>query len=74
MGYVLDSLKGSGKTTEEITTLIDLWIFSAQDRRILKYVFVHGLTYEETAEKVNLSADTVKRRAKKGAQQLLLHI
>lgn len=73
MGHILDSVKRSGLSTDEVGTLIDKWVFSARNRRILKLKLLHGLTYAELMEKTALSEDELKRIVKREVAALKLH-
>jgi hypothetical protein len=46
--------------------LIDEWIFSERDRKILKRRFVDGICYEPLAEEFDLSVTQVKNIIYKG--------
>ena len=43
-----------GKSRSEWENLIDEWVFSERDRRILKLRLLDGLTYERLAEAVDM--------------------
>lgn len=49
-----------GKSRSEWEALIDEWVFSERDRRILKLRLLDGLTYERLAEAVDMSVRQVK--------------
>lgn len=53
--------------------LIDEWIFSAKDRRLLKSRILDSLTYEQLAEEYELSTRQVARKVKKLKGQLYKH-
>lgn len=53
--------------------LIDEWIFSAKDRRLLKSRILDSLTYEQLAEEYELSTRQVARKVKKLKEQLYKH-
>ena len=42
-------------SVSELSNLIDEWIFSERDRKILKRRLIDGLTYERIAEEFDLS-------------------
>ena len=44
----------------EISALIDEWIFSERDRKILKRRLLDGICYEPLAEEFNLSVTQIK--------------
>lgn len=46
--------------------LIDEWVFSERDRKILKRRFVDGICYEPLAEEFDLSVTQVKNIIYKG--------
>ena len=45
----------------ELTHLIDEWIYSERDRKILKRRLLDGLTYESLAEEFDLSPRYILR-------------
>ncbi|MDE6679353.1 MAG: hypothetical protein K2K02_09975 [Ruminococcus sp.] len=47
-------------SNSEISHLIDEWIHSERDRKILKRRFVDGINYERIAEEFSLSDRQVK--------------
>lgn len=73
MGHILNSVTTSGLSTDEIDSLIDKWVFSSRNRKILKLKLIYGLTYKEIADKVNLTEDSIKDIVRKGVCQLTLH-
>lgn len=44
----------------EMSALIDEWIFSERDRKILKRRLLDGICYEPLAEEFNLSVTQIK--------------
>lgn len=54
--------------------LIDEWIFSERDRRILKRRLLDGLTFAELSEEFYLSERQVKRIVARCAESLSRHI
>lgn len=57
----------------EITNLINEYIHSDRDRKILRDRFVNGLTFNELEEKYHLSTSQTKRIVKK-ADTILVHL
>lgn len=47
-------------STTQLSTLIDEWIFSERNRRILKRRLIDGICYEPLAEEFDLSVRRVK--------------
>lgn len=45
----------------ELSTLIDEWVFSERNRRILKRRLLDGICYEPLAEEFDLSVRQVKK-------------
>jgi len=58
----------------QLSALIDEWIFSERDRKILKRRFLDGICYEPLAEEFNLSTRQVKKIVAKGQAVLELHL
>lgn len=54
--------------------LIDEWIFSERDRKILKRRLLDGIIYEQLAEEFDLSVPQVKRIVYKTEDRLYRHI
>ncbi len=57
-----------------IEGLIDEWIFSERDRKILKRRLLDGITYEKLAEEFDLSVRQVKNIVYKCEQKLYKNI
>ena len=53
-------------TNSEISLLIDEYVHSERDRKILKRRLIDGLTYEGLAEEFDLSVTQIKRIVYKG--------
>ena len=56
-------------SVSELSNLIDEWIFSERDRKILKRRLIDGLTYERIAEEFDLSPRYVSTIIYKGIQK-----
>lgn len=54
----------------EVERLIDEWIFSERDRRILKRRLLDGICYEPLAEEFGLSVRQVKNIVYKGEERI----
>lgn len=54
--------------------LIDEWIFSERDRKILKRRLLDGITYERLAEEFDMSARQIKNITYKQQEKLFLHV
>lgn len=54
--------------------LIDQWIFSSRDRQILKDRLLDGMTFEQLAEKHNLSVQRVKEIVYKCQERIFKHL
>lgn len=60
-------------SNSEITHIIDEWIHSERDRKILKRRLIDGITYEKIAEEFDLSVRHVKNIIYKAENVLKLH-
>lgn len=58
----------------EIEHLIDEWIFSERDRKILKRRLLDGICFEPLAEEFDLSVRQVKTIVYKQQEKLFAHI
>lgn len=58
----------------DLSRLIDEWIHSERDRKILKRRLLDGITYECLAEEFDLSATQVKNIVYKSESRLFKHI
>lgn len=58
-------------SVSELSSLIDEWIFSERDRKILKRRLIDGLTYERIAEEFDLSPRYVSTIIYKGIQKIV---
>lgn len=63
-----------GLSRSELRNLIDEWIFSERDRKILKRRLLDGIRYEELAEESDLSVRQVKNIVYKSEVKLYKHI
>ena len=63
MGRVLDEIKTAHLSSSRLNELINEWILSARDRKILRAKLINGQTYEEIAEILNpqMSPRQIKR-------------
>lgn len=62
------------KSRSEWERLIDEWIFSERDRKILKRRLLDGITHEKIAEEVDMSVLQIKRIVYKGTDTLRKHL
>ena len=58
----------------EIELLIDEWIFSERDRKILKRRLLDGICYEPLAEEFDLSVRQTKGIVYKAQEKLFRHM
>jgi DNA-directed RNA polymerase specialized sigma subunit len=58
------------KPRSEWERLIDEWIFSERDRKILKRRLLDGITHERIAEEVDMSVRQIKYIVKDGVTKL----
>ena len=65
----LDNISNS-----EIERLIDEWIHSERDRKILKRRLIDGICYEPLADEMNMSVRQMKRIVSKAEEKLFKHI
>lgn len=63
MGKILADVARAGFSRTQINTLINDWIFSARDRKILRAKLLEGMTYEQIAEDLRpqMSPRQIKR-------------
>ena len=61
-------------TNSQISNLIDEYIHSERDRKILKRRLIDGLTYERLAEEFDLSVRQTKKIVYKSEEILFYHI
>jgi len=60
--------------TEKVSDLINRWIFSERDRKILKRSIIDGITFEKLAEEFDLSVQRVKTIVYKGENIIFKHL
>lgn len=58
----------------EIDRVIEEWVFSERDRKMLRRKLLDGLTYEALAEELGVSVTCVKTRVKRGRGVVLRHL
>ena len=58
----------------DLENLIDEWIFSERDRKILKRRLLDGICYEPLAEEFDLSVRHTKTIVYKGEERLFKHL
>ena len=58
----------------EVSDLIDEWIFSERDRKIMKRRLLDGICYEPLAEEFDLSVRQIKNIVYKGENKIFLHL
>lgn len=61
-------------SNSEISALIDEYIHSERDRRILKRRLIDGVYFEPLAEEFDLSVPQIKRIVYRGQERLFLHL
>jgi DNA-directed RNA polymerase specialized sigma24 family protein len=67
-------IEDCGKPRSEWERLIDEWVFSERDRRILKLRLLDGLTFEALAEAVGMFVRQVKNIVYRRERQLYKHV
>lgn len=65
----LDNISNS-----EIEHLIDEWIHSERDRKILKRRLIDGICYEPLANEMDMSVRQIKNIVSKAEEKLFRHI
>lgn len=63
-----------GLSRSEWERLIDEWIFSERDRKLLKRRYLDCITYEALAEEFDLSTQRVSEIVYKSRDQLFNHL
>lgn len=61
-------------TNSDISALIDEYIHSERDRKILKRRLIDGICYEPLAEEFDLSVSQVKRIIYKNEEKIFKHL
>lgn len=61
-------------SNSEISSLIDEWIHSERDRKILKRRLLDGVIYDKLAEEFDLSVRHIKKIVYKGEDRIFKHI
>ena len=61
-------------TTAQVARLIDDWIFSERDRKILKRRLIDGICYEPLSEEFGLSVRQIKTIVYKGEERIFSRI
>lgn len=65
---------GDNLSRTDVSALIDEWIFSERDRKILKRRLLDGICFEPLAEEFDLSVRQVKNIVYKSEDKLFKHI
>lgn len=73
-GVILKQVERSGKSTSEISRLIDEHIFNRKHRQILKMKLLDGESYDAVAGSFGMSVDQAKVIVKKGIATLKNHL
>lgn len=60
-------------TNSQIRALIDEWVHSERDRKILKRRLIDGITFERLAEEFDMSPRQIKNIVYNQEQQLYKH-
>ena len=61
-------------SVSEYSRLIDEWIFSERDRKIMKRRLLDAVTYEQLAEEFDMSVRNVKYIVDKNRKILIKHL
>lgn len=61
-------------SNSEISHIIDEWIHSERDRKILKRRYIDGIVYERIAEEFDLSVIQTKTIVYNGEKELIKHL
>lgn len=67
-------MKRHDKPRSEYEKVIEEWIFSERDRRLIRRRLFDGITYEALAEEFDLSVTQVKRIIYKTEAEIIRHI
>ena len=60
-------------SVQEMSVLIDQWVFSARDRAIMKRRFCDGVIFEQIAEEFDMSDRQIKRICYKLFDKVIKH-
>lgn len=76
MGETLDVIRTAHLSRTQINMLINDWILSARDRKILRLKLLDGLTYEAIAEQLSpqMSPRQIKRIVRRCVEELQEHL
>lgn len=76
MGKTLSVITTAHLSRTQINALVNDWILSARDRKILRLKLMDGLTYEAIAEQISpqMSPRQIKRIVARCVEELKLHI
>jgi len=58
----------------EVEHLIDEWIFSERDRKILKRRLLDGIIFDQLSEEFEMSVRQIKKIVYKGQEKIFRHI
>ena len=61
-------------SNSEISHLIDEWIHSERDRRILKRRLIDGICFEPLADEMGMSVRQIKNIVSKSEERLFKHL
>lgn len=61
-------------SNSEIAALIDEWIHSERDRKILKRRLIDGIRFEPLAEEFDMSVRQIKNIVREGSTKVFSHI
>ena len=67
--FDLDNISNS-----QIERLVDEWIHSERDRKILKRRLIDGICYEPLADEMNMSVRQIKNIVSKAESKLFKHL
>ena len=67
-------IEDCGKTVQEVSDLIDSWIFNERNRKITKRKLIDGITFEKLAEEFDLTPQRVKKIVYKCQDTIFLHL
>lgn len=68
------NLESYNRPVSEWNKLIDEWVFSERDRRILKRRLLDGLTYEQLAAEFDMSVRQIKNIVYRNQKSLFTHV